>query len=175
VRQGPIEDMLSALDDTSMLQHLNRGHRARNEHRAASPTIHENVLRLCGAFREASPQIAAFIVWACVRCVCVCVMWHVCKNLIKRGGVTLGVNGSLYTGSKSLFFMGYDVMWAHTVSFETEASCVLRESCPLSSKMQECSMLYAEVYTVSRSTNRADPPMRFRRGGTRGHPLLSGF
>ena len=57
--QAPSAEMLSALDDTSMLEHLNRGHRARNEHRAASPTIHENVLRLCGAFREASPQIAA--------------------------------------------------------------------------------------------------------------------
>ena len=51
--------MLSALDDTSMLQHLNRGHRARNEHRAASPTINVNVLKHCGAFREASPEIAA--------------------------------------------------------------------------------------------------------------------
>ena len=57
--QAPSADMLSALDDTSMLQHLNRGHRARNEHRAASPTIHENDLKLCGAFREASPKIAA--------------------------------------------------------------------------------------------------------------------
>ena len=50
---------LSALDDTSMLQHLNRGHRARNEHRAASPTINVNDLKHCGAFREASPEIAA--------------------------------------------------------------------------------------------------------------------
>ena len=57
--QAPSADMLSALDDTSMLQHLNRGHRARNEHRAASPTINVNVLKHCGAFREASPEIAA--------------------------------------------------------------------------------------------------------------------
>ena len=57
--RAPSANMLSALNDTSMLQHLNRGHRARNEHRAASPTIHENNLKLCGAFREASPKIAA--------------------------------------------------------------------------------------------------------------------
>ena len=57
--QAPSADMLSALDDTSMLQHLNRGHRARNEHRAASPTINVNDLKHCGAFREASPEIAA--------------------------------------------------------------------------------------------------------------------
>ena len=57
--QAPSADMLSALDDTSMLQHLNRGHRARNEHRAASPTINVNSLKHCGAFREASPEIAA--------------------------------------------------------------------------------------------------------------------
>ena len=30
--QAPSADSLSALDDTSMLQHLNRGHKARNEH-----------------------------------------------------------------------------------------------------------------------------------------------
>ena len=30
-----------------------------DEHRAASPTINVNVLKLCGAFREASPKIAA--------------------------------------------------------------------------------------------------------------------
>ena len=53
----PSANMLSTLNDTSMLQHLNRGHRARNEHRAASPTIHENDLKLCGAFREASPKL----------------------------------------------------------------------------------------------------------------------
>ena len=57
--QAPSADMLSALDDTSMLQHLNRGHRARNEHRAASPTINVNHLKHCRAFREASPEIAA--------------------------------------------------------------------------------------------------------------------
>jgi hypothetical protein len=57
--KAPSADMLSALDDTIMLQHLNRGHRARNEHRAASPTINVNDLKHCGAFREASPEIAA--------------------------------------------------------------------------------------------------------------------
>jgi len=57
--QAPSADMLSALDDTSMLQHLNRGHRARNEHRAASPTINVNHLKHCRAFREASPEMAA--------------------------------------------------------------------------------------------------------------------
>ena len=46
--QAPSADMLSALDDTSMLQHLNRGHRARNEHRAASPTINS---RSYGAYK----------------------------------------------------------------------------------------------------------------------------
>ena len=55
--KAPSADMLSALDDTIMLQHLNRGHRARNEHRAASSTIHENDLKLCRAFREASPKL----------------------------------------------------------------------------------------------------------------------
>ena len=50
--QAPSADMLSALDDTSMLQHLNRGHRARNEHRAASPTINVNHLKHCRAFRD---------------------------------------------------------------------------------------------------------------------------
>ena len=57
--RAPSANMLSALNDTSMLQHLNRGHRARNEHRAASPTINVNDLKHCGAFREASPEIAA--------------------------------------------------------------------------------------------------------------------
>ena len=38
---------------------MNRGHRARNEHRAASPTINVNHLKHCRAFREASPEIAA--------------------------------------------------------------------------------------------------------------------
>ena len=58
--RAPSANMLSALNDTSMLQHLNWGHRAHNKHtRAASPTINVNDLKHCGAFREASPEIAA--------------------------------------------------------------------------------------------------------------------
>ena len=54
--QAPSADMLSALDDTSMLQHLNRGHRARNEHRAASPTINVNHLKHCRPFGRPLPK-----------------------------------------------------------------------------------------------------------------------
>jgi hypothetical protein len=50
---------LRSMTPSCYSQHLNRGHRARNEHRAASPTIHENDLKLFGAFREASLKIAA--------------------------------------------------------------------------------------------------------------------
>ena len=57
--QPPSGSMRTALDDTSMLQNMTRGHNARNEHGGGSHITYDDNLMHCRPSQEASPILLA--------------------------------------------------------------------------------------------------------------------